>query len=131
MVKMESLGKLVGGLRAKFLRDEIELLKKRAGGQASGHIHTSIVVLEDQLYVLEGIGLDDDAFPLSDVEKPDYNHKFDIAFCVISQKEDPYKVLPSELRAALITRIAEIDVEKGWEEAVGFCDSYEVVKKND
>tara|TARA_R110001592_G_scaffold107817_2_gene301629 strand:- start:596 stop:1009 length:414 start_codon:yes stop_codon:yes gene_type:complete len=65
------------------------------------------------------------------LEKPDYNHKFDIAFTVISQKEDPYKVLPSELRAALITRIAEIDVEKGWEEAVGFCDSYEVVKKND
>ena len=131
MVKIESLDKLVGGLRSKFLRDEIELLKKRAGGQASGHIHTSIVVLEDQLYVLEGIGLDDDAFPLSDVEKPDYNHMFDIAFTVISQKEDPYKVLPSELRAALITRIAEIDVEKGWEEAVGFCDSYEVVKKND
>ena len=60
MVKMESLGKLVGGLRAKFLRDEIELLKKRANGQASGHIHTAIVVLEDQLYVLEGTGLDDD-----------------------------------------------------------------------
>ena len=57
---MESLGKLVGGLRAKFLRDEIELLKKRANGQASGHIHTAIVVLEDQLYVLEGTGLDDD-----------------------------------------------------------------------
>ena len=60
MVKMESLGKLVGGLRAKFLRDEIELLKKRANGQASGHIHTAIVVLEDQLYVLEGTGLHDD-----------------------------------------------------------------------
>ena len=62
-------------------------------------------------------------------EKPDYNHMFDIAFSVTSQKEDPYKVLPSELRAALITRIADIDVEKGWEEAVGFCDRYEMVKK--
>jgi|TARA_R110001606_G_scaffold114522_1_gene242088 hypothetical protein len=60
MVKMESLDKLVGGLRAKFLRDEIELLKKRACGQASGHIHTAIVVLKEQLYVLEGTGLDDD-----------------------------------------------------------------------
>ena len=64
-------------------------------------------------------------------EKPDYSHMFDIAFSVTSQKEDPYKVLPLELRAALITRIADIDLEKGWEEAVGFCDSYEVEKKND
>jgi len=60
MVKIESLDKLAGGLRAKFLRDEIELLRKRTGAQASGHIHTAIVVLEDQLYVLEGTGLDDD-----------------------------------------------------------------------
>jgi len=68
MVKIESLDKLAGGLRAKFLRDEIELLEKRIGAQGSGHIfehnnrclHTAIVVLEDQLYVLEGTGLDDD-----------------------------------------------------------------------
>ena len=60
MVRIESLDKLAGGLRAKFLRDEIELLKKRTGAQGSGHIHTAIVVLEDQLYVLEGNGLSDD-----------------------------------------------------------------------
>ena len=60
MVKIESLDKLAGGLRAKFLRDEIELLRKRTGAQGSGHIHTAIVVLEDQLYVLEGTGLHDD-----------------------------------------------------------------------
>ena len=60
MVKIESLDKLAGGLRAKFLSDEIELLRKRTGAQGSGHIHTAIVVLEDQLYVLEGTGLDDD-----------------------------------------------------------------------
>ena len=60
MVKIESLDKLAGGLRAKFLRDEIELLKKRTKAQGSGHIHTAIVVLEDQLYVLEGTGLHDD-----------------------------------------------------------------------
>jgi len=75
MVKIESLDKLAGGLRAKFLRDEIELLKKRieaqekspgshaarlAADQSSSHIHTAIVVLEDQLYVLKGTGLHDD-----------------------------------------------------------------------
>ena len=96
----------------------------------------------DQVSYGNGVGTDGSLYPdvksgletalkLLKDEKPDYNHMFDIAFTVISQKEDPYKVLPSELRAALITRIAEIDVEKGWEEAVGFCDSYEVVKKND
>ena len=36
MVKIESLDKLAGGLRAKFLRDEIELLRKRTGAQGSG-----------------------------------------------------------------------------------------------
>ena len=59
MVRIESLDKLAGGLRAKFLRDEIELLKKRTKAQGSGHIHTAIVVLEDQLSVLEGTGLED------------------------------------------------------------------------
>ena len=47
-------------MREKFLREEIELLKERTKGQASGHIHTAIVVLEDQLYVLEGNGLEDE-----------------------------------------------------------------------
>ena len=60
MVKIESFDKLAGGLRAKFFRDEIELLRKRIQERGSGHIHTAIVVLEDQLYVLEGTGLDDD-----------------------------------------------------------------------
>ncbi len=54
---MNNLGK---AMRAKFLKEEIELLKERTKGQASGHIHTAIVVLEDQLYVLEGTGLHDD-----------------------------------------------------------------------
>jgi hypothetical protein len=53
---MNNLGK---AMRAKFLKEEIELLKERTKGQASGPIHTAIVVLEDQLYVLEGTGLDD------------------------------------------------------------------------
>ena len=54
------MNNLVKAMRAKFLKEEIELLKERTKGQASGHIHTAIVVLEDQLYVLEGNGLSDD-----------------------------------------------------------------------
>ncbi len=54
------LGNLAEAMRAKFLREEIELLKERAKGQASGHIHTTIVVLEDKLYALENTGSDDD-----------------------------------------------------------------------
>ena len=53
---MNNLGK---AMRAKFLKEEIELLKERIQEQGSAHIHTAIVVLEDQLYVLEGTGLDD------------------------------------------------------------------------
>ena len=33
MVKIESLDKLAGGLRAKFLRDEIELLRRKDQGR--------------------------------------------------------------------------------------------------
>ena len=56
---MNNLGK---AMRAKFLKEEIELLRKRIefSANGSGHIHTAIVVLEDQLYVLEGTGLPDD-----------------------------------------------------------------------
>ena len=46
-------------IRIKFLTEEIELLKKRITEHNSDHIHTTIVVLEDQLYVLKGDGLDD------------------------------------------------------------------------
>ena len=58
MVKIESLDKLAEGLRAKFLREEIELLKTMAG--STGDISTTISVLEHQLYALEGNGLPDD-----------------------------------------------------------------------
>lgn len=60
MVKIESLDKLAGGLRAKFLREEIELLKAQVTNRGTGHISSAISVLEHQLYVLEGAGLDDD-----------------------------------------------------------------------
>jgi len=45
-------------MRAKFLREEIEILKKMAG--STGDISTTISVLEHQLYALEGNGLPDD-----------------------------------------------------------------------
>jgi len=60
MVKIESLDKLSGGLRAKFLREEIELLKAQVTNRGTGHISTAISVLEYQLYALEGNGLPDD-----------------------------------------------------------------------
>jgi len=60
MVKIESLDKLAGGLRAKFLREEIELLKAQVTNRGTGHISTAISVLEHQLYALEGTGLPDD-----------------------------------------------------------------------
>jgi len=60
MVKIESLDKLSGGLRAKFLREEIELLKAQVTNRGTGHISTAISVLEHQLYALEGNGLPDD-----------------------------------------------------------------------
>ena len=52
------LGNLAEAMRAKFLREEIELLKTMAG--SSGDISTTISVLEHQLYGLEGTGLPDD-----------------------------------------------------------------------
>jgi len=52
------LGNLAEAMRAKFLREEIELLKKMAG--STGDISTTISVLEHQLYALEGNGLPDD-----------------------------------------------------------------------
>ena len=52
------LGNLAEAMRAKFLREEIELLKTMAG--SSGDISTTISVLEHQLYGLEGNGLPDD-----------------------------------------------------------------------
>ena len=56
---MNNLGK---AMRAKFLKEEIELLKERIqlNPRGSGPVHTAIIVLEDQLYVLKGTGLHDD-----------------------------------------------------------------------
>lgn len=56
---MENKMNLSKPMRIKFLTEEIELLKKRITENNSHHIDTTIVVLEDQLYVLKGDGLDD------------------------------------------------------------------------
>lgn len=56
---MENKMNLSKPMRIKFLTEEIELLKKRITENNSDHIDTTIVVLEDQLYVLKGDGLDD------------------------------------------------------------------------
>jgi len=47
------LDKLVEAMRAKFLKQEIELLKAQVKGQGTGHIRTAISVLKHQLEELE------------------------------------------------------------------------------
>lgn len=52
---------------------------------------------------------------------PKYNHAFDIAFEVVSEKEDGSDVTADMMRAALEKRIASLDSHGDlyWEEAVG------------
>ena len=47
------LDKLVEAMRAKFLKQEIELLKAQVEDRGTGHIRTAISVLERQLEELE------------------------------------------------------------------------------
>jgi len=47
------LDKLVEAMRAKFLKQEIELLKAQVKDQGTGHIRTAISVLKHQLEELE------------------------------------------------------------------------------
>ena len=51
-----------------------------------------------------------------------FNHAYDIAFSVVSKKEDGSDVTPAMFRAALIRRIQQLDQEAqfgGWEQACG------------
>ena len=48
-----------------------------------------------------------------------HNHAFGIAFSVISSDEQGRDVDTSQLRAALMARIADLDREGGWVEATG------------
>lgn len=62
-----------------------------------------------------------------------FNHMFDIAFSLDSDKEDASDVTPAMLRAALLRRIADLDDAVKvygpsgatlWLEACGLCDTY-------
>lgn len=58
-----------------------------------------------------------------------FNHMFDVAFTVISDKEDGYEVPVSVLIAALKLRIATLEAmtnEGEIREAFGLCDTYEI-----
>ena len=47
------------GLRIKVIQELIEYLKDKIEERGAGHIHTTIIVLEDVLYSIKGDGLDD------------------------------------------------------------------------
>ena len=56
-----------------------------------------------------------------------FNHMYDIAFTVISSKEDGSDVTPAMLKAGLEQRIQDVFVNSGeWAEACGLCDTYEI-----
>jgi hypothetical protein len=53
---------------------------------------------------------------------PKFNHAFDVAFSVVSEREDGSDVTPAMFRAALLHRITQLDAEEahgGWEQACG------------
>ena len=65
-----------------------------------------------------------------------YNHMMDVAFSVVSDKEDPFDLSPEELLDGMEKRLQ--DLKEEWEkncdldrdgasicEAFGHCDSYE------
>jgi hypothetical protein len=57
---------------------------------------------------------------------PRYNHAFDVAFSLVSNDPEGLDVTPAMLRAALLRRIADLDANDQWEEAVGApFDTYE------
>lgn len=57
---------------------------------------------------------------------PRFNHAFDIAFEVMSDKEDASDVTPAMLKAALEKRIQDVFVNSGeWEQACDYFDTYE------
>ena len=55
---------------------------------------------------------------------PRFNHMFDVAFSLDSSTEDGSDVTPAMLRAALLSRIDDLDENAEWSEACGLCDTY-------
>ena len=54
----------------------------------------------------------------------EFNHMYDIAFCVVNSNEDG-EVTGAEVRDAILDRLAELDNDEILE-AIGYCDTYEV-----
>jgi len=54
-----------------------------------------------------------------------YNHTFDLAFSLDSNTEDGSDVTPAMMKAALLSRIDDLDETGEWSEACGLCDTYE------
>ena len=55
-----------------------------------------------------------------------YNHAYDVAFSLVSNDPEGKDVTPAMLRAALLRRVADLDANDQWEEAVGApFDTYE------
>ena len=70
-----------------------------------------------------------------------YNHAFDIAFEVVTDKENPDTVTKDELIKALLARLNNMlkeDNENGWDddqsvflEACGCYDTYEILEEEE
>jgi len=60
-----------------------------------------------------------------------YNHAFDVAFALESDKEDWGEVSALELKRALLERIDQIDTDGEWLEACSGFDSYEVEEEDE
>lgn len=56
---------------------------------------------------------------------PRYNHMFDVAFSLDSDHPEADDVTPAMLRAALVSRINDLDEHAEWMHACGLCDTYE------
>lgn len=55
-----------------------------------------------------------------------FNHAFDIAFSLVSEKQDASDVTAAMLKEALLKRIENLDAEDTWIEAAGApFDTYE------
>lgn len=60
---------------------------------------------------------------------PRFNHMFDIAFSLDSNTEDASDVTHAMLRAALLSRITNLDESGDWKESCWLCDTYQYTEK--
>jgi hypothetical protein len=59
---------------------------------------------------------------------PKYNHMLDMAFEVISEKEDGSDITPEQIHLAVKKRLASLAEANEYDigGAIGICDSYEI-----